>query len=129
MIMTITLDGIDYDVRVVYDTLFRNFAIVEGGNSGMALSGKRIADIIGTKYSFSMQVEPNPANPTAYDAFYEAISEPVETHTVKLPYNQSTITFEAYITAGQDGYHGILGSKRWRGLVVNFEAVAPQRMA
>ncbi len=127
MTMKIKLDGTEYDVRVVYDTLLRSFAIREGANAGTALSGRRIFDLIGTDYAFSMQVEPNPANPTDYDSFFDAISAPVETHTVELPYGQSTISFECYIQAGGDAYHGILGAKRWRGLSVTFTPVEPQR--
>jgi len=129
MTKQIKLDGVNYDVRIVYDTILRNFAIMTGINEGVALSGRRIADIIGTKYTFSMQVEPNPQNPTDYDNFYEAISAPVSSHTVKLPYGQTEIIFEAYITTGGDAYHGKMQYERWRGLTVYFEAVAPQRSA
>lgn len=126
--MGITMDGVNYDVRVVYNTLVRSFELLEGENAGQMLSGRYERDLIGTGYSFSMGVEPNPLNRAAYDSFYQAISAPVATHTVVMPYGQGTIEFVARVVSGNDTYNGKTGGRRlWSGLSVEFIYIQPQR--
>lgn len=124
----ITIDGQEYNIRIKYETLHRAFEIEEGQNSGNALDGTLIRDIIGTRYSYQIDIEPDPADPTDYDAFYELISEPIASHEVTFPYGQETITFQAAIQSGSDVYYGVIGNRnRWRGLSIVFQALAPQR--
>lgn len=126
--MGIRMDGKDYDVRIVYNSLVRAFELLEGENAGTMLSGRYDRDLIGTGYSYQMAVEPNPLNRAAYDAFYEAISAPTATHTITVPYGQTTMTYEARVNRGQDIYDGVIaGKKLWSGLVVEFEYIEPQR--
>ena len=128
--MGIRMDGIDYDVRVVYNTLVRSFELIEGENAATMLSGRYERDLIGTGYSFSMGIEPNPLNRAAYDAFYEAISAPTPTHTITVPYGQTTMTFSARVESGSDTFNGVTGGRKlWSGLVVNFIYISPQRGA
>lgn len=125
----ITLDGITYDVRAVYGTLKRSFDFVEGPNYGSSKYGTEILDTIGTKYSYSVGIEPNPSNPAAYDSFYEAISSPNRTHSVVMPYGQTTLTFDAIINGGNDNYQGKRGNyERWDGLTVEFTPKCPQSL-
>ena len=72
--MTITMDGIPYRLRVKLGTLRRSFRIEESERSGMVKSGEEFRDIIGTYYDYAMDVEPDPAAPEDYDAFFEAVS-------------------------------------------------------
>lgn len=125
--MGITVDSVTYNVKVVYESISRAFELVEGANTGTAINGRTIRDILGTKYSYSLSVEPDPAHPTDYDAFYQKITEPVDSHTVTMPYGQTTITFSAMVESGTDTYRGIIGAKRWSGLSVRFTAITPQR--
>lgn len=128
MFTKITVDGTEYNIRMKYETLRRAFSIAEGPNSGTAISGRMIRDIIGTKYSYQVDVEPDPADPDSYDAFYQLISSPEDSHIVSFPYGQETITFEAAIESGTDTYRGVLGNKRrWSGLSIVFHAIEPQR--
>lgn len=124
----ITIDGIDYNIRLKYETLRRAFEINEGQNSGNALDGTLIRDIIGTRYNYEIDIEPDPADPSDYDAFYDLISSPVAAHEVSFPYGQETITFRAVIQSGTDTYYGVVGCKRrWGGLSIVFQALTPQR--
>ena len=64
----------------------------------------------------------------ADDAFFEAISAPVEAHTITLPYGQGTITYQAMVSAGEDKQRDkVAGVTRWTGLTVTFTAKKPQR--
>ena len=124
----ITVDGTAYNVRVTFDSMERNFEIVEGSNTGQAITKREIRDVIGTAYAYSMQIEPDPAHQDDYDSFYQKITEPVEYHTVILPYGQTGITFQARIISGGDKYKGkIAGKHRWGNMSVEFLPMQPQR--
>ena len=126
----IILDGIEYDVRVKYESLIRSFSLLEGTNKGTTITQRQIRDLIGTGYSYSMNVEPNPNNWDDYYNFFDAISTPVDYHTVTLPYNGNTITFNAQVISGSDTYRGNLGGhERWGGLKINFKFIEPQVIA
>lgn len=115
-------------MRVVYDTMERAFELIEGRNAGTMLSGRDERDLLGTEYGYAMKVEPDPTRPEDYDAFYDAISAPVDSHEIKLPYGQTTIEYEAKITRGRDTFGGRLGGKnRWHGLTVEYEPIEPQK--
>lgn len=124
----LTVDGVEYRVRVVYGSLSRRFEVVEGPNSGTAITAKLIRDILGTGYTYTMNVEPDPAFPQDYDEFYEAITAPVEFHTIELPYGQQSLLFDAAVQSGEDTMGPTLGGvTRWNGLSVTFVPLRPQR--
>lgn len=126
----ITMDGVTYDVRITYLSLKRNFSFTEGPNADVSKYGTEILDTIGTKYNYTMNVEPNQSNPTAYDDFFIAISSPQRLHEITVPFGQSTLTYKAKILDGGDSYEGKLsGFERWAGLSVSFVAAYPQVMA
>lgn len=125
---TIVMDGVTYRLRVRYRTISRSFRLDEGDNAGTMLSGLYRRDLYGTYYDYSMEVEPDPAYPEDYDSFYEAISAPVDSHSITLPYSQGTITFDAMVTGGSDTYQGkVAGRHMWKGLSVQFTAQKPKR--
>ena len=125
----LNMDGTTYRVRIVYDTLIRSFELLEGVNAGEMLSGRHERDLLGTGYTYQMQVEPDPRYPTDYDAFFEAISAPVDSHTIIMPYGPTNITYEAMVESGQDTYRGIVGGRtKWRGLTVQYRYIEPQRV-
>lgn len=129
MAQQLNMDGTTYRVRIVYDTLIRSFELLEGVNAGEMLSGRHERDLLGTGYTYQMQVEPDPRYPTDYDAFFEAISAPVDSHTIIMPYGQSSITYEAMVESGQDTYQGtVAGQTKWRGLTVQYRYIEPQRV-
>lgn len=124
----IEVDEITYRVLVEYDSLKRSFELLEGNNTGTAISGRSIRDVIGTTYKYEMTVRADPKYPTDYDSFFYKISEPVDYHTVTLPFGQSTLTFEAKILDGSDTYKGYYnGYRRWDEMSLTFEAMEPQR--
>jgi len=124
----ITMDGTTYDVRTVFGSLKRSFTFTEGENAGVSKYGTEILDTIGTKYSYTVDIEPNQSNPTAYDSFYEAVSNPNRIHTITMPYGQTTLSFSAKIESGQDAYQGKCGYERWDGLSLVFTPMYPQKL-
>lgn len=124
----ILMDGTTYKVRVVYNSLVRSFELRSGENEDYMISGRHERDLLGTGYAYQLAVEPDPAHPEAYDAFYEAISSPVPSHKITMPYGQGTLEFDAEILSGEDRLLGKLaGVNRWTGLVVDFHPLSLQR--
>lgn len=124
----IKLDGVTYDgIRVL--SVKRSFAVTDGENAGrLATSGRMVRDIIGTFYNYEFAVDPKSASPETYDAFYQAITAPVDDHEVVVPYGQGSLTFDAYITTGDDELVLISDdANRWKNLSFNVIAMAPQR--
>lgn len=118
----VIIDGITYNVRVRFDTLKRAFTVVEGKNSGTAISGKAIRDITGTSFRYTMRVEPMRGSEADYDALYELISDTSAYHTVTVPYAQGEQTFKAYVQSGTDSLNGrIAGQNRWHGMSITFK--------
>lgn len=122
----ITIDGTYYDVRVDFGSFTRAFTVISGSNAGTAMTGREIPDIVGTGYTYTMTVEPNPGNRAAYDSFFTKISSPVDYVTVTLPYAQTTISFKARVVGGQDHYQGTInGKNKWGGMSVTFRYIEP----
>lgn len=123
----ITLDGTEYpNIHVV--TLTRSFQALDGENAGRLMTGDMERDLIGTYYNYSCEIDADDASPEEYDAFYEAISAPVDSHALTVPYGQHMYTFRAYVTNGEDTLLGMFPTfNRWGGLSFNFIAMSPAR--
>ena len=130
MAIGITVDGTTYNVHVVPDSVKRVAELLEGPLADDMLSGRRERDLIGTKYKYQLHIEPVWTDPTDYDAFYDAVTNPLSSHTVVLPYGQTTISFDAMIATVEDTLIGEAnGVNRWHGMIVNFDPIAPQKEA
>lgn len=124
----ITLDGTNYNVRIVYGSIKRMFELVEGVNAGSNIEGGVIRDILGTGYIYTMQIEQNGNDYSAYNNFYEAISTPINSHSFVAPYGDTTLTFNACVYAGEDTDNGFVGGHRkWSGLTITFKPITLQR--
>lgn len=123
----ITLDGVTYSTLHV-TKLTRSFSVLDGENVGRVLTGDMVRDVIGTFYNYSVEIDADAASRTDYDAFYEAISAPVDSHELVVPYAQTTLIFRAYVTQGEDELEVMEPStNRWGGLSFDFIAMSPQR--
>lgn len=123
----ITLDGVTYDTLHV-TKITRNFSVLDTELTGRNQLGAMSRDIIGTYYNYSLEIDADAASRADYDAFYWAISAPVESHVLEVPFAQTTLTFQAYVTQGQDELTAMEPSaNRWENLQINFIAMEPQR--
>lgn len=125
--MKLTVDGIEYDVLVT--SLSRKGKVKESKLSGDVKSGNRFRDIIGTYYDYDMEIATDRLSPEDYDALYEVLTAPVESHTVSLPYGRNgSMEFEAYIQQASDKMKSdTIAGRTWSGLSVTFYAKKPQR--
>lgn len=124
----LSLDGKAYpNLHVV--SLKRSFSVLDGDNAGRVMTGAMTRDIIGTYYNYSMEIDPVSSDLSEYDEFYEAISAPVDSHVLTVPYAQGTATFDAYVANGEDELASKDGSRNeWQNLTINFIAMKPKRI-
>lgn len=124
-----SVDGVEYPGVFVKSPIHRSFNVLDGENAGRTMDGRMQRDIIGTYYTYRLEFDSSLSDPEEYDALFEVLSAPVDSHTITVPYGQSSITFEAYVANGDDDLSRIYrnDAKKWDNLSVNFVAMDPQR--
>lgn len=124
-----TIDGKTFHVGET--KVHRNFKIKDGINFGDMVSGRVRRDVLGTFYNYTMTIETADMDKSEYDLLYEVLSSPVESHTIIVPYGQGSLSYQAYITGGDDDLElkELDDSNLWGNLSVQFYALAPQRIA
>lgn len=120
-----SIDGVEYPT-VLVNSLKRKFSVLDGSNAGRVKTGAMVRDIIGTYYNYTLELDTSEASAAEYDALYEVLSAPQDYHTLIVPYAQSTMTFKAYITGGEDSLIRMVPN-RWSGLSIDFIAMEPRR--
>lgn len=121
------LDNIDYNIQVM--SLKRKFEVADGDSSGRLQNWKMYRDVVGTFYNYTLKVALKDYDVESYDNFYQAISSPIESHVLEIPYGQGILTFDAYVTKGEDDLVNKGVNNIWDGLTINFIAMEPQRKA
>lgn len=126
-----SVDGVEYPGVFVKSPIRRSFNVLDGENAGRTMDGKMQRDIIGTYYTYHMDLDMSNSDPEEYDALFEVLSAPVDSHQITVPFGQSTITYEAYVANGEDELERIRrdGSRKWNNLSINFVAMDPNRRA
>jgi hypothetical protein len=126
----VLIDGRDYGLTVSEGGIKRKFEIVDTDKAGRLITGEMLRDVVGTYYNYTVSFMTNKTTRQSYDAFYEAISAPVDYHMITIPYAQEMLTFKAYVTNGQDTLVRIdKDGNRWNGISINFVSMAPKRRA
>ena len=111
------------------ESLKRSFRIPDGTNAGDMLSGDYERDLVGTYYDYDLVITTSALAVNEYDALFEALSAPVNSHTVEMPYGMTSITFEAMIEGGDDELIPMDDGTWWGNLNVTIRAKKPQRLA
>lgn len=124
--MKFTVDGVEFNAIVT--EFSRRAEIRESKLSGDVKSGRYFRDIIGTYYSYEMTIATNSLSRVEYDALYEVLTAPVESHVVRFPYGQDELEYECYIDSVDDMLKRITEDEaEWAELGIEFIAIAPQR--
>ena len=125
-----TVDGVSYNVFVPEGGIKRSGQVLDGDNANRAKSGLMIRDIIGTFYNYTIEIDARRTSPEEYDRLYDVLTAPVDYHTICVPYGQTTLTFNAYVSSAEDTLDTMDGGvNKWGGLSVNFIAMKPNRRA
>lgn len=111
------------------ESLKRSFRIPDGTNAGDMISGDYERDLVGTYYDYDLVITTSDLAVNEYDALFEALSAPVNSHTVEMPYGMTSITFEAMIEGGDDELIPMDDGTWWGNLNVTIRAKKPQRLA
>lgn len=111
------------------ESLKRSFRIPDGPNAGEMLSGDYERDIVGTYYDYDLILTAEQMPDSEYNALYEIITAPVNSHTVVMPYGLSAITYEAMIQSGTDELIPMDDGTWWGNFNISFRAKKPQRLA
>ena len=121
-----SIDGTYYDVIIPEGGIERSFQILDDDTAGRVLSGAMQRSIIGTYYNYKIELDTSRMDKTSYDAMYAVLSAPEDYHVLVVPFGQTTLTFDAYITSGTDRIQRITTSgNNWTGLTLNFIAIEP----
>lgn len=128
MITQFLLDGVTYNVQVM--ALSRRFEVKDAISASVTQGGSIYRDPIGTYYNYSMTVREKDGDREAFDAFWDAISKPVDSHVCAFPYNQTTLTQRMYVTSGNQGIRRLYkNGAEWKDITVQFIAQAPKVLA
>lgn len=121
------VDGLAFRAGVT--SISRQAEVRDGRNGGTSLSGRAVRDLVGTYYHYTMGLSTLDMDSGEYDALYELLTAPVESHIVTVPYGQGTLTYEAFISSVSDTLELAEpgGQNIWGGLTVAFTAMEPKR--
>lgn len=118
-----------FNVRIPEEGIKRSFSVADSDKAGRVLTGRMMRDIIGTFYNYTITIDTNNLSKNEYDEFYEIISAPVDYHKIIVPYAQTRLEFDAYITEGEDTLKVSNSTgNTWTGLSLNFIAMEPLRI-
>lgn len=123
------IDGLGYDVVIKRDGgLTREADIADGPLAKRSLAYRMRRDLAGTFYNYKLAFDTTYLNVAQYDALYEILTAPVDSHQIVVPYGQCFMEYEAYISKVTDSLKSCIhGVQRWGDLTVTLTAVEPQR--
>lgn len=125
---TLIIDGIDFS-NLTVASVERTATIKDSELSGEMMDGSRHRDIIGTYIDYTMKIVCKVDDHVTYDQIYEILTSPTASHEITAPYNNTTITFQAYIeTVGDKLFRKTSDGTIWKDLAVTFKAAAPQKV-
>ncbi len=91
---------------------------------GTTLDGTKHYLNKGVYYDYEITISTRNMNVSEYDALYELITTPANSHVVSVPYNQTTITFNAFLSVSNDTLlQSYTNFKRWGTLTIIAEAL------
>lgn len=122
----INIDGTEYNVSV---TRLRRTGEFLDASASRVTSGSLKRKLIGVYFNYEAEMGTG-VDPEEYAALYEKLTEPVEFHTVTFPYNNTELTFMAYVSAVDDELirRTRNGKNYWGGLTFKFIAKDPQKV-
>ena len=96
----ITIDGVNYHAEWVNGSLEQTADILNGDNSGRLQGNKSMyLEYVGTFFNHSGQIRRgNDCSNDEWDNLYLVLANPINKHTVKVPFNQGYMTTAIYVS-------------------------------
>lgn len=96
----ITIDDVRYNAEWVSNTLEQTADIINGDNSGRMQGSKSMfLDYVGTFFNHTGQIHRGSScSDEEWDRLYLALANPINDHTVTVPFGQKEITSKIYIS-------------------------------
>lgn len=129
----ITIDGVNYKANWIESTLKRKAEIINGDASGRLQKTKAMyLDYVGTFYNYSGDLRREKGcSDTEWETLYIVLSNPINNHSIALPFGNGTITNDYYISSVESKFvKSERGYNEWeKAYSVAFTAMSPQRLA
>lgn len=118
------------NAHIHYKDLERSFEKLSNPKSGRTQDGAMHNFLIGVYYNYKMTVMRDTTCTNAeWDNLWDIVSQKAPEYYIKVPYNQGSLTFKAYITKGSQKCKRIKksGTKniKWDSLQLEFIACLP----
>lgn len=96
----ITIDNKKYDAEWVFNTLEQTADIINGDNSGRMQGNKSMyLDYVGTFFNHTGQIRRGKnCTDKEWDDLFLALANPINDHSIILPFGQSNLHTEVYIS-------------------------------
>lgn len=128
----IKIDNVEYNANWMND-FTRTFEIINGDNSGRLQNTKEMyLEYVGTFFNFEgTLIQTRECTPEEWDRLLMVLANPINDHTVTVPFNQGTMTWKFYISSGAQGLKRITDDgNRWaRSIKVTLTAMGAQWFA
>lgn len=123
----ILVDGTRYDFPC---DIQRKARIVSSDVSGMLMNKTEYNDALATYYDYTLKFAIPVDKMGVYEAFFEQVTAPVDSHTFLFPYNQTNIYITGKVESVSDVfYREVNGVNVWRNVQMNIKALVPTKEA
>lgn len=120
-----TIDGVEYGVAC---EATRSAEVRESDISGLLLNGQIFRDVLGTYFTYDIQLTMPLKNKGRYAALIEQLTEPVDGHAFVLPYNNETLELTGKASDIEDVWKKLpSGYTYWDGLRFTIEPNGPTK--
>ena len=120
-----TIDDMQWDVPCKIE---RTAEIKASEISGMLLNKQYFNDVIGTYLTYEISIAVPRQKRSLYTRLYEILTDPVDAHTVMVPYNQGNITITGKIDEVKDSFIKLNKAVNyWYGISFTIISNAPNK--
>lgn len=131
--MSITIDGTAHKANWVVKSLKRKAEIINGDASGRMQGTKAMyLDYVGTFYNYTGQLRRTAdCTDAEWENLFTVLTSPINNHTITVPYGDSTMTAEFYISSVENTLiTQEKGANEWeRVYSVTFTSMSAERLA
>ena len=128
----IVIDNVEYKANWM-DDFKRKFEIINGDNSGRLQGNKDMyLEYVGTFFNFEgTLIQQRDCSADEWDEFLAVLANPINDHTITIPFDQGEMTWQFYISSGEQDLKRVTDNgNRWaRTIKVTLTAMYAQWLA